>query len=457
MLDAEEKREIINNRYSEDEFLKSILAKTVKKIENNPYCRKILEGANYQKFDSTERRPEGFDESGFYLEDIYVGKASTGPGGHCTKEKYQNQKDDELTNGTRDAVYVNEETMKQLIVAIISRPEFSENFTFETTLPENTSEKYIRFPRLASYWQTYLEKNRPEEVEKNINCSLALYNYHKNKAQIEELQNNEEFMDLISDAFINLVTHEASHGNQMNHRNWGAQASFALYFETDEEKEKYELLLINTLESGGYKTQTADEKMQIDLRSAEVIAEACVMANSYIAMLLSTDNPVAIDTVKNLSYEERIDLIKIDPTPNVEIMKEQNNNGLYTEEAKLEQQRVARAIFKGVCEKFGNNQMLLAQQKLGWDKPPLINYNCDECFSDIIASYQEYIFGPIDEYIKAIPEPGLSEERQEQLKKAISNQEKIKQLRNKVKPENNASKNQKRSKSICITQTERDI
>lgn len=97
-LTDDEKKEIIKSRYSEDDFLKRILELTVKKMENNPYCRKILEGANYY----TDDRPSDFDARGFYLEDIYVGKPSWGPNGHCTKERYQFGKvGDEKINGTR--------------------------------------------------------------------------------------------------------------------------------------------------------------------------------------------------------------------------------------------------------------------------------------------------------------------------------------------------------------------
>ena len=44
----------------------------------------------------------------------------------------------------------------------------------------------------------------------------------------------------------------------------------------------------------------------------------------------------------------------------------------------------------------------------------------DGIFQEIKGSYQEYIFGSIDEYIAAIPEPGLNKERTRELKEFIA-------------------------------------
>lgn len=44
----------------------------------------------------------------------------------------------------------------------------------------------------------------------------------------------------------------------------------------------------------------------------------------------------------------------------------------------------------------------------------------DGSFQEIKGSYQEYIFGSIDEYIAAIPEPGLNKERTRELKEFIA-------------------------------------
>ena len=48
-----------------------------------------------------------------------------------------------------------------------------------------------------------------------------------------------------------------------------------------------------------------------------------------------------------------------------------------------------------------------------------MNYNVENCFQEIKGSYQEYIFGSVDEYIKAIPEPGLNAERTKELRKFV--------------------------------------
>lgn len=58
----------------------------------------------------------------------------------------------------------------------------------------------------------------------------------------------------------------------------------------------------------------------------------------------------------------------------------------------------------------------------------------DGSFQEIKGSYQEYIFGSIDEYIAAIPEPGLNKERTRELKEFVAardgkNKESIKKLK----------------------------
>ena len=76
MITAEERKAICEAREFKDELLQGIVDYTVTRMKNNPYCRRILEGANYQEFASSPRRPDYFDENHFYLERVYVGHNS---------------------------------------------------------------------------------------------------------------------------------------------------------------------------------------------------------------------------------------------------------------------------------------------------------------------------------------------------------------------------------------------
>ena len=395
-LTDEEKKEIIKSRYSDSELFKRVLELTVKKMEENPYCRKILEGANYY----TDDRPSDFDAHGFYLEDIYVGKPSWGPSGHCTKERYQFDKDgDENINGTHDAVYINEETLKFFMVGAIKKLNI--DIPLEKEILDDA--KFEEFCSLPKTSEDYYKKTKSSYI-------LSLYNYHKFQEEIEKMKNNEEFVNYLSDVLLNTVAHECSHANQMNNdKEWEAQNSCALPFNTSEDRENF----VNKMREI---KQEVDFEKQLSGRSSEVIAEAGVMAHSYVVMLLVVDDRRVIDDV-NSTYEPRCDISKINP--DMKKIRAVDENGNYTQEAIKEQQRIAREIVSGVCKKLGCYQMNLVQKITNCDTVPEVDYNCDETFSDIKSSYQEYIFGTIDEYIKAIPAPGLSKERQEQLKKAV--------------------------------------
>lgn len=397
-LTDDEKKEIIKSRYSEDDFLKRILELTVKKMENNPYCRKILEGANYY----TDDRPSDFDARGFYLEDIYVGKPSWGPSGHCTKERYQFDKDgDENINGTHDAVYINEDTFKFFIVGAIKKLNI--DIPLEKEIPDDV--KFEEFCSLPKTFEDAYKKTKSSYI-------LSLYNYHKFQEEIGNLKDNEELVNYLSDVLLNTVAHECSHANQMNNgMEWEAQNSCALPFDTPKEREEF----VNKMAA---QKHVVDCEKQLSGRSSEVVAEAGVMAHSYVAMLLAIGDKRAIDEV-NSTYEPRCDISKINP--DMKKIRAVDENGNYTLEAIKEQQRIAREIFSGVCEKYGAYQMGKVQEKTKCSEVPNVDYNCDEAFTDIKSSYQEYIFGPIDEYIKAIPEPGLSDERKAELKEFAEN------------------------------------
>lgn len=49
MITAEERKAICEAREFNDKLLQGIADYTVVQMKNNPYCRRILEGANYQE------------------------------------------------------------------------------------------------------------------------------------------------------------------------------------------------------------------------------------------------------------------------------------------------------------------------------------------------------------------------------------------------------------------------
>ena len=416
MITAEERKAICEAREFKDELLQGIVDYTVTRMKNNPYCRRILEGANYQEFASSPRRPDYFDENHFYLERVYVGHNSGGPGGHCTKEIME--EDPEAP--TRDAVYLNryeqirflfkameimaergDETAKELLTrGIPPRPRLSEH-------------KFMEMQRLN---EIYAETTAPWMAEKMDEAWR--YEQIKNDLRdkmFEDSQFKGDLMRLSSDIILNEVAHECSHANQMNFgAKWEAQESQSLYGKKADEKEEENIKIVKKEAEREHKKWSKEK--QIDGYCSDAIAEAGVMAHSYIAMLSVNPDKAAIAMVNDFPYAMRLsetDKMK-------EISEEERaamfamKNGAYTPDAVKRQQKLARQIFTNICKEFAPKQVKKA------DKNAQPDYNMDGSFQEIKGSYQEYIFGSIDEYIAAIPEPGLNKERTRELKEFVA-------------------------------------
>ena len=415
MLTAEERQAICDARDFDDKLLQGIVDYTVTRMKNNPYCRRILEGANYQEFASSPRRPDYFDENHFYLERVYVGHNSGGPGGHCTKEIME----EDPAAPTRDAVYLNrydqigflfkaleimaergDEAAKDLLTREIPpRPHLSERkfmemqkFTELCAINNPKGEK-----RLNNIW-------RYEQIKDNIRDKM-----------FEDSQFKGDLMRLSSDIILNEVAHECSHANQKNFGvKWEAQESQSLYGKKADEKEEENIKIVKKEVEREHKKWPLEE--QIDGYCLDAVDEAGVMAHSYIAMLSVNPDKAAIEMVNNSLYAERLseaDKMK-------EISEEERaamfamENGAYTPDAVKRQQKLARQIFTNICKEFAPRQVKKA------DKNAQPDYNMDGSFRSIKGSYQEYIFGSIDEYIAAIPEPGLNKERTRELKEFVA-------------------------------------
>lgn len=416
MITAEERKAICEAREFKDELLQGIVDYTVTRMKNNPYCRRILEGANYQEFASSPRRPDYFDENHFYLERVYVGHDSGGYGGHCTKEIME----EDPAAPTRDAVYLNsrdqrdflfkalkimaergDETAKELLTrGIPPRPRLSEH-------------KFMEMQRLN---EIYAETTAPWMAEKMDEAWR--YEQIKNDLRdkmFEDSQFKGDLMRLSSDIILNEVAHECSHANQMNFGVKGeAQEIQSFYGKRADEEEEYKIKLVRKEVEREHKKWPLEE--QIDGYCLDAVDEAGVMAHSYIAMLSVNPDKAAIEMVNNSLYAERLseaDKMK-------EISEEERaamfamENGAYTPDAVKRQQKLARQIFTNICKEFAPRQVKKA------DKNAQPDYNMDGSFRSIKGSYQEYIFGSIDEYIAAIPEPGLNKERTRELKEFVA-------------------------------------
>lgn len=414
MITAEERKAICEAREFKDELLQGIVDYTVTRMKNNPYCRRILEGANYQEFASSPRRPDYFDENHFYLERVYVGHDS-GYGGHCTKEIME----EDPVAPTRDAVYLNslcqkdflfkaleimasrgDETAKELLTREIPpRPHSSERKFMER---QKITELYaINDPLSAKLLDTAW---RYEQIKDNIRDKM-----------FEDSQFKSDLMRLSSDIILNEVAHECSHANQMNFGvKWKAQESKSPYGKRADELEEENIKIVKKEVEHPFRKGTRYE--QISGRGNETIAEAGVMAHSYIAMLSVNPDKAAIEMVNDFAYAMRLS----EANKMKEISEEERTamfameNGAYTSDAVKRQQKLARQIFTNICKDFGAMQMSRI------DKEAKMNYNIENCFQEIKGSYQEYIFGSIDEYIAAIPEPGLNKERTRELKEFVA-------------------------------------
>lgn len=415
MLTVEERQAICDARDFDDKLLQGIVDYTVTRMKNNPYCRRILEGANYQEFASSPRRPDYFDENHFYLEKIYVGHNSGGAGGHCTKEIME----EDPAAPTRDAVYLNrydqigflfdaletmasrgDETAKELLTREIPpRPHSSERKFMEMqkfaelcTINNPKGER-----RLDNIW-------RYEQIKNDIMDKM-----------VKEPKFCQNLMKLSSDILFNEVAHECSHANQMNFgTKWSAQESRSLYGKKADEKEEENIKIVKKEIEREHKKWSKEK--QIDGYCLDAIAEAGVMAHSYIAMLSVNPDKAAIEKINNFLYAQRLseaDKMK-------EISEEERaamfamEKGAYTPDAVKRQQKLARQIFTNICKEFVPKQVKKA------DKNAQPDYNMDGSFQEIKGSYQEYIFGSIDEYIAAIPEPGLNKERIKELKEFVA-------------------------------------
>ena len=458
ILTEEAKNKIIQERRSKKEFITGLLPPVIETMEKDPYCRGILEGANYQKFLYTQRKPEKFDINGFYLEEIYTGPHH-GPMGHCTKELYE--KDDDPSdpiNGTRDVAYIAD----------------------------------------------------------NVYTALRIGKF-KNDEEMKKLdKRTKKIVELF---LVNICSHECSHGNQSNRRDWKAQRSRAEEYQNynevypnayagalaveqvaqkEENKGDFDLEKVENERKqklgwllGHFKVKTYDElsndvKNGIEVKKEELkklvesggaisqgtglteeqaklgylcesIDEAGVMADSFIALLsvLSKEEDAtyaedAIDQLLEATYDSRMTkegrkmLRSISPEDLSEMFELNKSETGYTDEAIKRQQKLGREIFKDILPTMFADYMRNKFMKREDLLPKLEEViNTPQAHEMIVSAYEPRCLGTPEEFLEgAFPEGLLTDESKNKLMESLNEAEKQYKERQEFQSENKLRENE---------------
>ncbi len=387
-----QQQKILNRREIKDKIFQNMIETALNKIEQTPYGKKILEGANYYQ----DNRPDYYDSEHFYLEKIYIGHTTpnVSPLGHCTKESfiYRNLSEKPTTPEiSRDAVYISELTTQGITIDTLK------------LMAQNGN-------KIA----TDLTANNNIDTSKICDWQNAAEQYSSIKEQLEHTfqenpQFNTEFMNTASDCMVNLITHECAHGNQMNNGlDNGLMTSKSL---TPEDQQKEINFYFKKDENG----KTAFQKWfeQQDIKTGygtDCIDEAAVMASSYVAFIATNPSKEAQTWINNMYNQRLINGHTIEQT----LADFEKQNGNYQPNNKIMQQKLACHIFNRISSDYGQINLQKIKKHTNTEIAS-INYNSDEIFNAIKYSYQEEQFGSIDDYISAIPEK-LDDKRITQLK-----------------------------------------
>lgn len=376
-----EQATILQAREVDDFILNAILLRAIKRMEDNPYCRQILENAGYY----ATSRPDKFDAQGFHLEKIYIGHSNSisGVQGHCTKESFQYMNKKEENEGlernvTRDAVYINEKLVESIAIGTLK-----------------------------------------DIMQVDI---TVLYEDIKLKLQ-ERLEQNkkfrEKFLDMASSELVCYIAHECLHGNQMNQGlNNGAQCSRSIYSTQDINREKE--FYFGRDETGNFRTKIAGEHSPyqkwlsglakegklVDAYGVDSIDEAGVMAPAYVAFLEMSPSSGAFSRV-NVMYNSRLpEGLSMDY-----LYKEfLGNVGKYEKGNRVHQQKLSCMIFKHLLKGFGEKSRQKAHRHdveagIVKDKSAYkVNYNDERLVKALKYSYRPEFFGSVEAYVEAVSE-----------------------------------------------------
>lgn len=377
-----EQQKILDAREVKDPILNSILSYTIRRMEDNPYCRQILENAGY--YNAT--RPDQFDAKGFHLEKIYVGHSNpvSSPSGHCTKESFQylNKKQENegkyCGEATRDAVFINECVVKNAIAGALQDMRQDDDIAF-------------------SY------EDKKLELQKRLT---------------EDADFRERFLQITSSELACYVAHECLHAGQMNQGlNNGAQCSRSLHDMQDIEREKE--FFYGRDENGNIRekfgehspyqkwfTELAHEGKLIESYGRDSIDEAAVMAPAYIAFLEMKPTKGAISRVNSTMYDKVLlndhSMKKI----MTEFVKSKDNSETKNSNR---QQEFCRLIFAELLQGCGKQAMQKARRHeanagiIRDENLYKIDYNDKKFLNALKYSYRSAFFGDINAYAQVIP------------------------------------------------------
>jgi len=390
-----EQKAVLQEREVKDSILNEILARTVDKMERNPYCRHILENAGYYE---TER-PDGFDLHGFHLEKIYIGHSNevSSPNGHCTKETfgYMNKRDEaergtSWVSATRDAIFLNENVLKKQVVDVLQgMGEIGERLLRENGVSITENETFIDRGKNASARYDLIKDALADELSKNG-------------------QFREQFFSITTDILLCDVAHECAHAGQMQKKEWGAQMSRSLFRKEDIDREadfycgrhdyardeKGNLVFEKDTPYTAWLADLEKKRKTGSLYGCDNVAEAGVMAPAYVAFMEMNPSPLAIKVANEL-YDSRLRSVSM---KNI-MASFEKTHGVYESGNPAHQEALARSLVTPLLKDMEKKRSNVT-----------FSYS-DECvFDEIQASYRPEYWGSAKDYATAIPGQLTSEQ-----------------------------------------------
>ena len=426
-LSAEEKEIIIENRKYKGENLErynKILEATMDIVKNNSYCLQILRSANYQEIKESSRKPDGFDDCGFYLQDVYIGNREGGPQGHITKEAYFHKEAGySPQNGTHDVIYIGCYSM-QLICNLADK-------CGKTDEERNEIASYMLLNLVTHEASHGNQINRgpwPVQISRNEDTKYDIISYYRDLYaktlaidEIAEYERQTEGFTRYDEEL--LKTHKKT--REMCVKGLGGVLSKEDEKEIKKLCEKYKTIY----KEGGAISQgrqLSSEQVAVGYLN-EALNEAGVMADSWVALLSVGNNEVhktARESWGEFMYKQRMSesgygILSLDDKKYNEMF------GTDTPEAEAIRQSYARSIFKDITQtKFA--QYMSEKLELKSEYLPKIEteLNRTEILFALTSAYDPRSMGSIDKFIaEALPENSLTEENKKKLTLLIKHPE----------------------------------
>ncbi len=402
-ISEEEKQKILDGRELKGEPYDTVLAAVTELMEQNPYCRKILDDANYRK-----PRPHPFDPFGFYLEKIYIAESYVY--GHCTKEKFDSREDDWAPeNGTRDIALISSHVVDKIISLVTGKTsdeiggiELSKaqaELAAQMVLNEVAHECSHGNQMQKRKWAAQETRAVGQQTE-NEQCEIYLAHYIDVYAKAD-LSDERAKGDPVTYDVGQLKKKNDETRKKAKKFFEKEKLSFA-YMKTAIEKKKDEYR--ETILNGGYVSQgrKLTKEETVEAYTVDAIDEAGVMADSWVALLSIRPHEKAVafasELYRSRMHPDSVDkMLKSQTEAEYQAMFAQDENGNYTPDAIKRQQKKGREIFAGILAHMSYASL---EAKLEHAVPP--DYNSYDAVLSLAASYQKRTFGTADEYIATV-------------------------------------------------------